>query len=173
MVGPLAGIRVVELGVWVAGPAAGCILADWGASVTKIEPPGIGDPARSFSRMLGGDLPFNPPFEMDNRGKRSIVLDLSTQEGRERALGHSREEGIRQPRGALPRTREPGDPRTTPALDLRDIIRRRLAARAQLLEQAGGIASREAHATSSSTSPQACAVVASIRSPVRAIHAVR
>jgi len=53
MPGPLEGIRVVELGVWVAGPAAGCILADWGADVVKIEPPGIGDPARTFSRMLG------------------------------------------------------------------------------------------------------------------------
>jgi crotonobetainyl-CoA:carnitine CoA-transferase CaiB-like acyl-CoA transferase len=86
MPGPLEGIRVVELGVWVAGPAAGAILADWGASVVKIEPPGVGDPARTFSRMLGGDLPFNPPFEMDNRGKRSVVLDLSQPEGRAIAL---------------------------------------------------------------------------------------
>jgi signal transduction histidine kinase len=75
--GPLEGVRVVELGVWVAGPAAGCVLADWGADVVKIEPPGIGDPARLFQRMLGGDLPFNPPFEMDNRSKRSIGLDLN------------------------------------------------------------------------------------------------
>jgi crotonobetainyl-CoA:carnitine CoA-transferase CaiB-like acyl-CoA transferase len=78
-------VRVVELGVWVAGPAAGCVLADWGADVVKIEPPGIGDPARLFQRMLGGDLPFNPPFEMDNRSKRSIGLDLTTPEGQ--ALG--------------------------------------------------------------------------------------
>ena len=83
--GPLAGVRVVELGVWIAGPAAGGILADWGADVIKIEPPGIGDPARLFQRMLGGDLPFNPPFEMDNRNKRSIGLDLTKPEGR--ALG--------------------------------------------------------------------------------------
>jgi len=83
--GPLAGVRVVELGVWIAGPAAGGIVADWGADVVKIEPPGIGDPARLFQRMLGGDLPFNPPFEMDNRNKRSIGLDLAKPEGR--ALG--------------------------------------------------------------------------------------
>jgi crotonobetainyl-CoA:carnitine CoA-transferase CaiB-like acyl-CoA transferase len=84
--GPMQGVRVVELGVWVAGPAAGCILADWGADVVKLEAPGLGDPARGFARMLGGDLPFNPPFEMDNRGKRSLVLDLSKPEGRELAV---------------------------------------------------------------------------------------
>jgi crotonobetainyl-CoA:carnitine CoA-transferase CaiB-like acyl-CoA transferase len=80
MAGPLDGIRVVELGVWVAGPAAGGILADWGADVVKIEPP-TGDPARLFGRMLGLDDGSNPPFEMDNRSKRSIVLDLSTDGG--------------------------------------------------------------------------------------------
>jgi crotonobetainyl-CoA:carnitine CoA-transferase CaiB-like acyl-CoA transferase len=82
MAGPMAGVRVVEMGVWVAGPAAGLVLADWGADVVKIEPPGIGDPARTFARMLGGDLPFNPPFEMDNRGKRSIGIDLRQDGGR-------------------------------------------------------------------------------------------
>ena len=85
MAGPLEGVRVVELGVWVAGPAAGGILADWGADVVKIEPPGVGDPGRTFARMLGADLPFNPPFEMDNRGKRSIVIDLAQAEGRDLA----------------------------------------------------------------------------------------
>ncbi|MCP4037981.1 MAG: CoA transferase, partial [bacterium] len=81
MPGPMDGIKVVEMGVWVAGPAAGGILADWGADVIKIEPPGLGDPSRSFSKMLGGDLPFNPVFEMDNRSKRSIVLDVTQEEG--------------------------------------------------------------------------------------------
>lgn len=86
MGGPLEGIRVVEIGVWVAGPAAGCVLADWGADVVKIEPPGIGDPARTFSRMLGADLPSNPIFENDNRSKRSIALDLASDAGRGVAL---------------------------------------------------------------------------------------
>ena len=85
MTGPLEGIKVVELGVWVAGPAAGGILADWGADVTKIEPP-TGDPARMFGRMLGLDGGRSPPFEMDNRGKRSITLDLTTDDGRSTAL---------------------------------------------------------------------------------------
>jgi crotonobetainyl-CoA:carnitine CoA-transferase CaiB-like acyl-CoA transferase len=81
MAGPLDGVRVVELGVWVAGPAAGGVLADWGADVVKIEPPG-GDPARMFGRMLGIDDGSSPPFEMDNRGKRSIVLDVTSEDGR-------------------------------------------------------------------------------------------
>lgn len=86
MPGPMEGVKVVELGVWVAGPAAGGILADWGADVVKIEPPGIGDPARTFQQMMGADLPFNPVFENDNRSKRSIVLDLSQEAGRAIAL---------------------------------------------------------------------------------------
>jgi len=84
MPGPLDGIKVVELGVWVAGPAAAGVLADWGADVIKIEPPD-GDPARLFGRMLGisdGSEGTCPPFEMDNRGKRSIVLDVTTADGR-------------------------------------------------------------------------------------------
>src|SRR6201981_2723507 len=85
MAGPVEGINVVELGVWVAGPAAGGILADWGADVIKIEPP-RGDPGRMFGRMLGCDLGSNPPFEMDNRNKRSIVLDLTTEEGHDTAF---------------------------------------------------------------------------------------
>ncbi|HET6873649.1 MAG TPA: CoA transferase [Acidimicrobiales bacterium] len=83
--GPLAGVKVVEIGVWIAGPAAGGILADWGAEVTKIEPP-TGDPARTFRRMLGGDLPTNPVFELDNRSKRSVAIDLSQPRGLELAL---------------------------------------------------------------------------------------
>jgi crotonobetainyl-CoA:carnitine CoA-transferase CaiB-like acyl-CoA transferase len=86
MGGPLEGIRVVELGVWVAGPAAGCVLADWGADVVKIEPPGVGDPARTFATMFGAGLPSNPIFENDNRSKRSIVLDLAAETGRGIAL---------------------------------------------------------------------------------------
>lgn len=60
MPGPMAGIRVVELGVWVAAPAAAGILCDWGADVIKIESP-KGDPARQWGQILGGDLSVNPP----------------------------------------------------------------------------------------------------------------
>lgn len=80
--GPLAGIRVVELGVWVAGPAAAGLLADWGADVVKVEPPS-GDPQRRIFGALGvAEQQAVPPFEVDNRGKRSVVLDLRTDDGR-------------------------------------------------------------------------------------------
>jgi crotonobetainyl-CoA:carnitine CoA-transferase CaiB-like acyl-CoA transferase len=82
----MEGVRVVEIGVWIAGPAAGGILADWGADVVKIEPPGVGDPSRLFMQILGADLPLNPIFEMDNRSKRSIVIDLTEADGRSLAL---------------------------------------------------------------------------------------
>ena len=84
--GPLTGVRVVELGVWVAGPACAGVLADWGAEVIKVEPP-TGDPQRNIFGALGqGDQPAVPPFEIDNRGKKSVVIDLQTAEGKERML---------------------------------------------------------------------------------------
>ena len=77
---PLEGVRVVELGVWIAGPAAAAVLADWGAEVIKVESPG-GDPQRHILATVGREAPRLPPFEVDNRGKRSIVLDLKTDVG--------------------------------------------------------------------------------------------
>src|ERR1043166_5965530 len=53
--GPLEGIRVVELGVWVAGPAAGGVLADWGAAVVKIEPPDGGPVRGLYPAVAGGE----------------------------------------------------------------------------------------------------------------------
>ncbi|MBK9545250.1 MAG: CoA transferase [Dehalococcoidia bacterium] len=79
MAGPLAGIKVVEMGVWVAGPSCAAILADWGAEVIKIEPP-EGDPFRGLGALLGASI--NPPFELDNRGKRSIALNLAVEDAR-------------------------------------------------------------------------------------------
>src|SRR5438445_5256471 len=86
MAGPLKGIKVVEMGLWVAGPSCAALLADWGADVIKIEPP-AGDPFRGlFASALGAPAALNPPFELDNRGKRGIVLDLEKEEARKIAL---------------------------------------------------------------------------------------
>ena len=76
----MEGIRVVEVGMWVAGPSAAAVLGDWGADVVKIEPPD-GDPFRGLLSAFGGDG-SNPPFELDNRNKRSVGLNLSQEEGR-------------------------------------------------------------------------------------------
>jgi crotonobetainyl-CoA:carnitine CoA-transferase CaiB-like acyl-CoA transferase len=80
---PLDGIRVVELTQWIAGPSAAGLLADWGADVMKVEGP-AGDPQRGFLAALGVDKKLaNPSFAQDNRGKRSIVLDLNEPEARD------------------------------------------------------------------------------------------
>ena len=77
----LKGIRVVEMGLWVAGPAAGGILADWGAEVVKIEMP-KGDPMRKlFGALSGSKEDRCPPFDLYNRGKKSIALDVNQPDG--------------------------------------------------------------------------------------------
>ncbi|RYF18246.1 MAG: CoA transferase [Comamonadaceae bacterium] len=76
---PYAGIRVVEFTHMVMGPTCGMVLADLGAEVIKVEPPG-GDTTR---RLLGSGAGFYPLF---NRNKKSVVLDLQSPPGREAAL---------------------------------------------------------------------------------------
>jgi crotonobetainyl-CoA:carnitine CoA-transferase CaiB-like acyl-CoA transferase len=72
--GPLEGIVVLELAVALAAPSAAAMLGDWGATIVKVEPH-AGDPQRGNTA--------NSYFSQDNRGKRSIALDLTTAEGRE------------------------------------------------------------------------------------------
>lgn len=77
MVSPLAGVRVLEFSQVASGPMAGRMLAELGASVTKVEPPG-GDLWRSVSPRHGGT---SARFYSMNRGKRSVVLDLKQPQG--------------------------------------------------------------------------------------------
>lgn len=81
----LAGIRVVEVAAWTFVPISGAVLAEWGADVIKIEHPGSGDPQRGLvsSGLVPGAGGVNFMFEIPNRGKRSVALDLSTDPGRE------------------------------------------------------------------------------------------
>jgi len=76
--GPLAGIRVLDFTRVLAGPAATLALADLGAEIIKIEPPGSGDETRTFPPMRDGESHY---FLGNNRGKKSIVIDLKTEEG--------------------------------------------------------------------------------------------
>ena len=87
MAKPFQGVRVLELAAWTFVPAAGAILADLGADVIKVEPPS-GDPQRGLQNALRSDDPTaaNPFVEIPNRGKRSITLDLSSNDGRDLAL---------------------------------------------------------------------------------------
>ena len=84
--GTMDGIRVVEIADYVFIPATGGVLADWGADVIKIEHHETGDPLRGVSAFFGSAdvVPkANAVLEAANRGKRSIGLNLATQEGRD------------------------------------------------------------------------------------------
>ena len=70
MAKPLQGIRVLDMGTFITGPAAAMLLADLGAEVIKVEQPGTGDPFRAFD----GDL-YSPHFQTYNRNKKSIELN--------------------------------------------------------------------------------------------------
>jgi formyl-CoA transferase len=80
---PLAGIRVVELGNYIAAPTAGRMLADFGAEVIKVERPVTGDELRNW-RLYSGDTSML--YRTINRNKKSIVLDLKTERGRQIVL---------------------------------------------------------------------------------------
>jgi crotonobetainyl-CoA:carnitine CoA-transferase CaiB-like acyl-CoA transferase len=93
MAAPLDGIRVLEVANWLAAPAATALMADMGAEVIKVEPPS-GDVFRGFVlRSLGYDHDFatNYAFQVDNRGKRSIVVDLEKPGGPELVRRMARE----------------------------------------------------------------------------------
>jgi crotonobetainyl-CoA:carnitine CoA-transferase CaiB-like acyl-CoA transferase len=81
----LLGVRVLEIGRFAAGPSCATVLADWGADVIKIEPPG-GDPARGPGSLERPGAPagqsVNPRFEVHNRSRQSVTLDLHVPAGR-------------------------------------------------------------------------------------------
>jgi crotonobetainyl-CoA:carnitine CoA-transferase CaiB-like acyl-CoA transferase len=94
MAGALQGIKVVELGHWVAVPCACAILSDWGAEVIKIEDPGVGDSLRGIKSIEG--IPMQgqivPVFEVLNRGKQGLGVNLRTDQGKQivyRLVEHS------------------------------------------------------------------------------------
>jgi len=80
MAAPLQGVRVLELGSLIAGPFCAKTLADFGAEVVKIEPPGEGDPLRHWRRMRNGTSLW---WQTQSRGKKSVTVDLRRPEGQE------------------------------------------------------------------------------------------
>ncbi|WP_372764088.1 CaiB/BaiF CoA transferase family protein [Litorivivens sp.] len=76
--GPLQDVRVLDLTRVLAGPSASLALADLGAEVIKVEPPGSGDETRTFPPFRDGESHY---YLAINRGKKSIVIDLKTEEG--------------------------------------------------------------------------------------------
>ena len=90
MIKVMEGVRVLEVAQFTFVPAAGAILADWGADVIKVEHPVRGDTQRGFLYMGGIELQADrhPLMEHPNRGKRSVGIDVSTPGGQE--VLHSR-----------------------------------------------------------------------------------
>ncbi len=78
MIKVLKGVRVLEQGTFITGPAAGMLLGDLGADVIKVEQPGTGDPFRAFRGGL-----YSPHYQTYNRNKRSIALDTKNAADRE------------------------------------------------------------------------------------------
>jgi len=75
MAKPLQGIRVLDMGTFITGPAAGMLLADLGAEVIKVEMPGVGDPFRAFKGGL-----YSPHYQTYNRNKKSVELNTKLPE---------------------------------------------------------------------------------------------
>ena len=88
MTGPLEGVRVVELAMWSFVPSAGVALAEWGAEVIKVEAPEGGDKLRGLvvSGVASADAGLAFMFEVNNRGKRSVGIDVRHPDGRELVL---------------------------------------------------------------------------------------
>lgn len=79
--GPLQGVTVIEMGQLLAGPYCGQLMADYGADVIKIEPPGVGDPLRAWGRKVVDGEGYWWPIAA--RGKRSVTVDLRRPEGQQ------------------------------------------------------------------------------------------
>lgn len=78
--GPLQGLRIIELGTLIAAPFAARFLAEFGADVIKIEPPGAGDPLRVWRKMHGDTSIW---WHLQSRNKKSIAINLKSEEGQQ------------------------------------------------------------------------------------------
>lgn len=107
---PLDGVRVLEVANWLAAPACASFLCDMGAEVTKVESTG-GDSWRYSIPELSypeGASPWNPGFNVDNRGKKSVAIDVGSPEGREIVLDLARDVDVFITNLTLPRAKRYG-----------------------------------------------------------------
>ena len=88
---PLAGLKVIELGQLIAGPFAAKTLADFGAEVIKVEPPGVGDPLRQWRLLHNGTSVW---WQVQSRNKKSVTLDLKLEASREIVRGLIKEADV-------------------------------------------------------------------------------
>ena len=109
MVAPLAGIRVLEVANWLAAPGAAAIMADMGADVIKVEPPGGEAYRYAADRAIPSAVKLQTTyaFELDNRGKRSITLDLAAHGSRSVATLRRIIRFVRSRREAIAEQRSP------------------------------------------------------------------
>jgi crotonobetainyl-CoA:carnitine CoA-transferase CaiB-like acyl-CoA transferase len=82
MTAPLDGVRVLEVASWLAAPSCAALMADMGARVIKVEPPGGDTYRRTLQGLFGEDF-VHPSFQFDNRGKRGVCVNLESQDGLE------------------------------------------------------------------------------------------
>ena len=122
MARPLEGIRVLDMGTFITGPAAGMLLADLGAEVIKIEMPGTGDPFRAFQ----GDL-YSPHYQTYNRNKKSV--ELNTKDPEDLAALHAACFVTPRPWTVPARRSTTGAARSTPAVPARASLRARRSRR--------------------------------------------
>jgi len=90
---PLEGIRVLEVASWLAAPCCAALMADMGAEVVKVEPPGGDTYRRLFTDLLGDDF-VHPSYQFDNRGKRGVAVDLEDPEALELVHGLARDADV-------------------------------------------------------------------------------
>ena len=90
---PLEGIRVLEVASWLAAPCCAALMADMGAEVVKVEPPGGDTYRRLFADLLGDDF-VHPSFQFGNRGKCGVAVDLEDPEALELVHGLARDADV-------------------------------------------------------------------------------
>ena len=112
MTAPLDGVRVLEVASWLAAPSCAALMADMGASVIKVEPPGGDTYRRTLQGLFGEDF-VHPSFQFDNRGKRGVCVNFDSAEGLELVHRLARDADVFITNLTAPRLQSTGSPMPT------------------------------------------------------------